>query len=284
MDVKPQGNGTIGAVMPLVIQTGTGVAILLASWYIISILPMLDDIQFPLQFSLSELLTALILTILIWMLGVFGRRLELRLGFIHRDFPQGGTIIKYIIYLFIAVIGYHAYAPLALPYLDDYYWIYSLVFLVLSLSMLALLGFTVYSNTESISAMFSKTKKAVPVQTTGFSLCAKCGKSNKAGSKFCVSCGEVLSSPAKVNACNTCGAALKAGAKFCTGCGQVVKGFPVDRAEEQNIPAAVIHKEPADSSTPPDTELQDQEKTCSNCGAVLKEKALFCTSCGNSVQ
>ncbi|UNC91100.1 hypothetical protein [Candidatus Contubernalis alkaliaceticus] len=68
----------------LVIQTGTGVAILLASWYIISMLPMLDDIQFPLLFSLSEMLKALILTILIWMLGIFGRRLELRLCFLNK--------------------------------------------------------------------------------------------------------------------------------------------------------------------------------------------------------
>lgn len=52
-------------------------------------------------------------------------------------------------------------------------------------------------------------------------MCAKCGSPNKAGDKFCNSCGSTLSAEVKSDAhvCPTCGATIKEEAKFCTRCG-----------------------------------------------------------------
>jgi hypothetical protein len=51
-------------------------------------------------------------------------------------------------------------------------------------------------------------------------LCPKCGGVNKAGDRFCGSCGTSLALRERGDmACSSCGAQVQAGAKFCVKCG-----------------------------------------------------------------
>ncbi len=49
-------------------------------------------------------------------------------------------------------------------------------------------------------------------------VCSKCGSALHEGAKFCLECGEKISTPASVR-CPSCGSEMPAGAKFCAECG-----------------------------------------------------------------
>lgn len=49
--------------------------------------------------------------------------------------------------------------------------------------------------------------------------CMKCGARNEAGSKFCLSCGDLLPAPGEEMRCLKCSATLPITAKFCPRCG-----------------------------------------------------------------
>lgn len=57
---------------------------------------------------------------------------------------------------------------------------------------------------------------------SGQIICPKCGTAVPAGSKFCLECGEKMSSGPTV--CSKCGKPLPEGAKFCLECGTPVQG------------------------------------------------------------
>lgn len=56
---------------------------------------------------------------------------------------------------------------------------------------------------------------------SGQTICPRCGTSVPAGSKFCLECGEKITSGPGV--CSKCGKPLPAGAKFCLECGTPVQ-------------------------------------------------------------
>lgn len=245
---------------PMILQTVLGIIVLLIVWLIISRLPMLDEIDFPLDFTLSELIGAGILTVIIALLVSFGIRMELRMSYVFSRFPEGGKIVKNIVFLIAVLIAYWAYRPLLNPYMGDLRWIYSLAFLFLFVAVLIVLALNIYHNTEGISAIFTGTK-------SGSTLCQKCGNSNPSSSKFCSTCGAGLPQTIELK-CKSCGAPIKPGAKFCPSCGTAIDKFP---EEEVSAEVKTEGSQKTESKAP---------KICVSCGAILKEGAKFCSSCG----
>jgi len=246
--------------LPMILQTALGIIVLLIVWLIISRLPMLDEIDFPLDFTLSELVGAGILTAIVVLLISFGIRIELRMSYVFSRFPEGGTIVKNIVFLIAILIAYWAYRPLLNPYMGELKWIYSLLFLFLFVAVLVVLALNIYRNAESIGAMFTGTK-------SDFVLCPKCGSRNPSNSKFCSTCGAELPQIKELR-CKNCGALIKPGAKFCPHC-----GMAIDESAGEEISDRI--------KTEGSKETESKEpRRCSSCGAILKPDAKFCPHCG----
>jgi len=254
MQTKPKG--TMEQLLPLFMQTGVGIIILLIIWLVIVNLPMLEEIAFPPRFTLTELLSAVVLTVIIGMLVSFGLRMELRLGYLVQNFPQGGIMIKQLVFLIAILIAYLAFRPIAVPYMGEVDWIYHLVFLIAFVAVLAVLGSLIYRNTEEIVEIFFGSKRHGPSSSSAL-LCSKCGEKNAAGTKFCSFCGVEQPQPLQ---CSSCGVFLKPGAKFCPGCGA------------------------ASGETSPRGEVTQGVTTCASCGSALKPGASFCRVCGTKIE
>lgn len=250
-----QNKSSFSQLLPMFLQTVVGVIILLIVWLIIINLPMLEEISFPLEFTLTDMLAAAVLTVIVSMLISLGLRLELRLNYLTENFPQGGTMVKQIIFLIAILITYFAYRPLVVPYLGDLDWLYHLLFLVAFLIILFILGSSVYRNMESIAEIFTNSKiRSEDALTT--SVCSKCGEKNLPESQFCSFCGDKIPQPRKCRNCNT---TLKLEAKFCPRCGEATEAIGL--SDESEL-------------------IKGQAPVCSNCFEPLKEGSKFCTSCG----
>lgn len=216
-------------VLPLLIQAGVGILIFLIARAVIIELDMVQAIRIPLRFTLPQLISAVILTIIMIVLVNFGTRMELRLAHIVTEFPQGGYILKLFVFLIVIVIGYGAYLPLVRPYWGEFDWVYHLSFLVLFVVILGVLGHTIYAHTERLSTLiidlFSGEKRNIPISRTGDIVCGGCGGKNKAGAGFCTSCGAKISPLETVASnCKSCEATLKPDVSFCSSCGFSVGG------------------------------------------------------------
>ena len=247
--------------LPLLVQTGVGLIMLLIAWLVIANLPMLERISFPLKFTLTELLVAILLTVAAGMLVNFALRIELRLRRLVSEFPQCGAMVKQFIYLIVILIAYFAFNPLATPYLENMEWLYHLLFLLTFLLILTSLGISIYSNTGELAVLFkAPMRQERPV--VDLLKCIKCGKENQAGMQFCSFCGEKLPQPVK---CGYCGQILKAGAKFCPNCGAQTEGT-----------APVLNINEGDKIEVGPMEMP----SCISCNAPLKPGSKFCSNCG----
>ena len=240
---------------PMILQTVVGIVVVLIIWLIISRLPMLDEFNFPLAFTLASLVSACILTIIIALLISFSIRIELRMSYVFPRFTQLGTMVKYVVFLIIILIAYGAYKPLLSPYMGDLGWIYSLCFFILFIAVIFVLARSIYLNIEGITALFTGTK-------SNMVLCKKCGNRSRNDLKFCSTCGDELIQTMETN-CRNCGLALKPGITFCPGCGMDINALPKKSAVTESS-----YKENA------------MLPSCTACGAILKEGAQFCSSCG----
>ncbi len=262
MQSQTKSQSSISQLLPLLMQTGVGIVILLIIWLVVSSLPMLGEISFPLDFTLTELLGAVLLTIIVVILCSFGSRMELRMRYLMASFPQAGTMIKQFVYLIVVLIVYFAYQPLAVPYMADLDWIYHLLFLIIFLAYLGILGFSIYNNMEEFTALITASKGAPGAPSSAVSvICGKCGEKNIDGAQFCSFCGETLPQPQKCG----CGHILKTGAKFCFSCG-------AKAGDEVNQTAA----EGATAAAPLSI------NRCAACQVELKPGAKFCSKCGSA--
>lgn len=238
----------IGQLTPMFTKVGVGIAILLIAWLVVANLPMIDRIPFPMDFSLSELLKAIVLISIVAVLLNFGGRLERRLTYMFPHFPEGGRIIKMFVYIISILITYFALSSLIIIYLGSYDWIYHLLFLVGFLVVLAIMSFTIYGNMEQLGQLFSgASPKSGPV-------CAKCGEIVPQDARFCNLCG---TKAPEALVCSVCKIPLKANAQFCPGCGTSVDN----------------------SSKPP-----PQANMCATCNTPLKPDAKFCPGCGSPAE
>jgi rRNA maturation endonuclease Nob1 len=246
---------------PLFIQVGIGIIIVLVIWRLIISLPMLIEINFPLAFSIYDLIAAVMITIVIILLFHFGNVLEVYLNHLITRFSQAGTIAKQAIVLIIIFIAYISYQGVVIVYLNDLDWVYHLFFLIMFLCDLGMLGYSIYSNTGNITELtinaVNQSKKAYPQKfNSSFTVCDQCGHKNNGKSKFCASCGSVLS---KSKTCPQCGFELKNDESFCPQCGTRIE--------------AKLEVE--------EKEMDSYE--CWRCGFQLAPDAKFCPSCGERV-
>lgn len=238
--------------MPLFIQTLGGIILMLAAWMVILILPMLDEILFPLSFTLSELFSALIIAGIAAILVRFGMCMEFRLRYLMRSFPQAGTLVKQFVLLVVVLLLYFAIRPLAVPYMGDIEWLYHLLFLLGFLVILGLLTVFIYRDMEQLASIFINAKKASAPGSAGVS-CRKCGENNISNGSFCSFCGEELP---HFPTCLSCGILLKEEASFCSACGTAA----------------------GETAPPP------PEPFCFSCQINLKPDAESCPSCGREAQ
>ena len=119
--------------------TAKKVAILVGIYVLLSLIPIFDQIEMPLRFTLTDLITAVVLIILIEILCDFGEKNEQYQFVTIYSTYQSGTVIKYLLYLLSAIIGYTAYKDIVTPYLGEYHWIYPTVFGLTIISILLLM-------------------------------------------------------------------------------------------------------------------------------------------------
>lgn len=251
---EAQNRDGISQILPMFLQTAVGIIILMIVWLIIVNLPMLEEMSFPLDFTITEMLAAAVLTIIISMLISFGMRIEVRLSLLT-TLPQGGTMAKQIFFLIAILIAYFAYKPIVVPYLGDIEWLYHLLFLIVFLTILAILVSALYRNIEYFTGTFTSSKLQGPSAAKVLE-CVQCGGKNAAGFKYCSFCGEKMPQPRE---CRNCGNILKQDAKFCPHCGEVAEA---NGSGNESIQKVV------------------QKPVCSSCSEPFKEGAKFCTSCG----
>lgn len=113
-------------------------------------------------------------------------------------------------------------------------------------------------------------------QLTAANVCPKCGFSNNAAAKFCISCGAPMTAPAGRKKCGKCGYMNAEDAVFCVECGSPI---PKEEAETPKETSVYQGEAPLTGGLPPQEEVQP-ENICKNCGAVLDDSSLFCTECG----
>ncbi len=135
---------TFKQLVPIFAQTGVALVILLLMWLIISNLPMLESINLPLPFNLTEFLSAVLMTIIVVLLINLGSRLQLRLLYIKPRFKNVQAIVRLLMSLIAVFLLYNAYRPILIPYLGNYEWAYHVFFLFWFIALLGFLGYSIY--------------------------------------------------------------------------------------------------------------------------------------------
>lgn len=241
--------------MPLVAKTVIGVVVLMIIWLLVSILPMIDDIELPLEFTLSELLTASILTILVVLLINFGERAEKVILKVYQV-SIFGTILKYGLYFISVIIIYTSFLDIFPPYMDEYDWIYNLIFLILAVIILAMIGFTLFTRSDELIYYFQQRKAS---QNSNMITQSRAVEADALGLN-----------------CNNCGASVGEEDAFCTNCGRKLE------KNETDLESAGENSQVEDEENGHHDD--HEEGVCKHCGTSLVEGAAFCIHCGNKVE
>lgn len=277
--MQSKRHNLIEQLIPLFIQTLGGIILMLAAWLVILILPMLDEILFPLNFTLLELLSALIIAGIAAVLVRFGMSMEFRLRHLMRNFPQAGTLVKQFVLLIVVLLLYFAFRPLVVPYMEEIDWLYHLLFLLGFLVILGLLTISIYRDMERLASIFISSKKAGASGSDGVS-CRKCGENNPSDGSFCTFCGEELP---RYPACLSCGDLLKEEASFCSACGTAAgetapPGSDYEPALPQE-PSAMENNAAGEAATEA-AAAASGHPCCVSCKKEIKQGVRFCPECG----
>ncbi len=205
-------------ILPVFIQTLTAIALLIAFWFLITLLPFFEELSLPMPFTLGELLSAILFTVIVVLALLFGVKLERSLYRRLTKFKTAGSMIKLLMVIGSVIILYIFYQPLVLPFTGEMDWVYHLFFLFL---LIGLSGIFVYSAYKSLGSASVKTASASGDSSfTGSAVCPTCGFASPPGTPNCVTCGEKPGKP-ELN-CPACKESLMADARFCPGCGTQV--------------------------------------------------------------
>jgi len=236
------GESNIRLVLTPLLKLFIGVVVLLGIGTLINALPMVKeipatDLPLPISEIVKVVIATLILVIVINFAFEFGDNLEAAVP----TFPEIGVISRWIVFLIAIVVAFVSYNNVALIFLGEQKWIYSLFFVAIALVPIVNLLILLYrhvteitdiivSGTESMGR--SRRRPQATGQGQSAAKCSHCGSVIAPGAKFCRSCGERTSeqsTPANtpisdVSTCPDCGASLSGNAKFCSGCGARVAG------------------------------------------------------------
>lgn len=236
------GESNIRLVLTPLLKLFIGVVVLLGIGTIINALPMVKeipatDLAIPVTEIVKIVMATLILVVLINFAFEFGDNLE----DVVPTFPELGVISRWIVFLITIIVAFVSYNNVALVFLGENKWIYSLFFVAIALVPIVNLLILFYrhvaeitdlivSGTESMGRPRRRGRAVSPTQ--GTSTCPHCGTGITAGAKFCRSCGEGIPEQSiqahartpNITTCPDCGASLGGNAKFCSGCGARVAG------------------------------------------------------------
>jgi len=111
-------------------------------------LPMVQEIPVPagLPLPVLAIVKIVIASVILVLLVNFAFEIGDNLEVAFPTFPQGGSIIRWVILLVAVLIGYGAYHVLAETFLGHYAWIYPLIFLGLAMVPLLSLVLLCYQN------------------------------------------------------------------------------------------------------------------------------------------
>lgn len=195
------------------------------AWLLVKLLPMLDGITSPWEFSIQSLVHAPLLLILAALLINLALRAEEHLLCSNPRFPQWGQLVKFSGFVVGIYTIYQALKPLLLPYLFNYSWIFNLVFFAGFAASLAALVFVAVHVIRRILPLYFE--EAAPKRAK--TLCMDCGRTLKPWAKYCPGCGALVQEESfalKFNlshqGCNTCGRELKPDMNYCPKCGRAV--------------------------------------------------------------
>ncbi|HOL16861.1 MAG TPA: zinc ribbon domain-containing protein [Bacillota bacterium] len=251
--MPPKKKVHLNQLLSFLIEAAVGLAILALMWLAVVNLPMLEGISLPLQFTLAELLGAILLLAIAAALLAFTLRLKYHLGHLAPIHQKSIVLIKQLILPLFVLLIYLALRPLLVPYLGGLAWTFHLLFLAVFLALLVLLGHSLYRHTRQLIILYSNPAVRELLTTTLVS-CEQCGEKNMADARFCSSCGEKLLRPGQ---CNSCGMVIDGASKFCPACGAPNS----ETGPTEASPAA----------------------NCASCGVSLKPEAKYCHSCGAPV-
>jgi len=250
--------------LPLLVQSFIGIALMYILWLIMTNLPMLAGIPFSLRFSLYSLVGAPILLIIVGMIIHFSLRMDNRLNYFYPGFPYWGQLVKNAGFLIGVLISYLALRPLLVPYMGNYGWIFHALFLA---GFVAFLGILIYLIVNVLQKVFPLIWSGKISELGSGDLCVKCSMVLKPGAKFCPACGTKTGGPApnhpEPHLCSYCKKPLLQGALFCPGCG---------------TPAGL------NAATESAATVNLGQEVCISCKAALKSGSMFCPHCGSRQQ
>lgn len=212
-----------------VIKLIIGITSLLVIGVIISVLPMLNALDFSNDANL--LIAGVINTVIIVFILRFARDVKRIFKENLSMFPESGDIAKWLIIFVGIVVGYKAYYQMARAFLGRggigiYHWIFLLLAAIPLFKLIMLL----YRNIDKITTLTIRKARFIGKKTSDTKVelkqikCSECGFLMPEESKFCGKCGVQIQKgeseiEKEIQRCPKCNSEVPDTAKFCRHCG-----------------------------------------------------------------
>ncbi len=218
----------------------TGLIILAVINWILTSIPMVKEFSIPgLPVTIAAIISVIVGIIMIIILLNFSRDFTPAMRYAWPSFPESGRIVSSGVTLAIIIVAYLMFDDFFRPFVGGYWWVYTLVFLVLAIYPTCILVITLYKGSGNLADIVT----AKVAQGRGeLRKCPACGELVTSQAKYCPNCSSYLAVPQVVRAvrCSNCGEENKAGANFCMFCATPLQGrelivYGVEEEEEFEI-------------------------------------------------
>lgn len=221
MEVPRKANITYELYRPL-LRLIVGLIILAIINWILTSLPMVSALKIPwLPIPINAIVSLIIGIIMISLFLTFRRDFVPRLERAMPSFKELADIVHSATNLAMIIIAYLMFDKAILPFMQQFAWVYPLIFLVIAIWPLVSLIVTLYRSSTKIADL--ATFKIAEIRGE-LVMCKSCDAILPASAKYCTRCSAKLDLPATVapvvmTKCGTCGAGNKAGDVYCLDCG-----------------------------------------------------------------
>jgi hypothetical protein len=218
----PESRTLYASVVRLIVQ----LTILAIINWLLTELPMIRSISIPgLPVTISALISLVIGIIMIVILLTFRNDFVPKLRTLSPGFHDFSAMVSDAVSLAIIVVAYTSFDDIIKPFMKEYSWAYSPVFLAIAIWPLAALISSLYHISGPISDWLSgKISRSITVGGRSSTRCAACGKSPAPGASFCTECGASMTLPAADGVkCSSCGARNAGVHRYCFRCGAYIE-------------------------------------------------------------